>query len=895
MDRPLVPDGVVVGTDDLQEFSKSYSFHIQQRQVDSARSGRALGLDISIGSPASRFSFTAGHAYTPRGDYVESAGVTNLPLADYTTGTENLAVLIYRETLSEPEAYEDGGSTRNTLATRSSEFKFITRAMYNALPVSASSDLETNLDTADLTADSQDRMAILASVFGKGFTGSTPNTYSGAQATDSTAATGDFANQNIVQQRIFERLLSVTPPTTVTIPGVNFKVISENMSLGTGSLATVVTGSGTGLNWAFTWIAPGDSGSPTAVNVTPAVLPQTPIPLTSPNGTMKVTIEVVTNLLPTTNATYTDVYTVTDLYADLGPAYSVSDELHRNKIGTYVPTQKDPHGTGYPDFAQQVAVIPSPIVAGTGYLSNTTLQALARFLVPANVSGRTGLFEEGADGSIHIRGYYNPDKLRFEITINAKWDGSAWLPDVTSATAQMYTFAATSSIASLEDGMNGYVKAAGSGGFSDTAWDTVALPIAMGTVIGELLRDTTANTTVPRIQINRSLQGPRTLAFRDDANGAGGTLPIEVYLCMSSSTAGFTGPCFEICVNAHWNYATALWNRGVSGLAAKLAIGPAGIQVVTFDATSTTAWNDDFTTGAHWSLAFQSGSVLSTVGGSLQVGGNLTDPTVYRIGSTGTGLTRTLIQQHVLGGGTPGGVYTYRKYAYFDTVNTFFEECMGCRWDGANWQPDLSGGVAFLQRYGSAGSAWFRKGTTSGPWGDGAWDFGSVGIIQLDTTGTGTSKILSNGVQPGSFIGGSPTLGAVYTDNTIKASACIRHNGPYPGTYSIISGFNVSSITRVAATTGNSFALQINFTTNVSSTSYAFIPDVNVLRVTNFNDGFAGDSANTGKVIVYEKNAASCIVQYENFNGSNQGDGATLGAHAGLASGNYIEWSFIIV
>lgn len=702
MDRSLYPEGVEVHQTALQSTEDSKTFHIQRRSVDTTRTGRASGFGLTIGTPTSRFNVGAGTGYTSRADFVENAGSANVALADYTLGVENLIVVVYRENLGSPAAHEDGGATRNTIASRSSELKVITRTEFTDMPASASGDLATNLRTADLTTDAQDRVVVLASVLGKGFSLGVPVGY----------IAGDFTNGNIVQQALFGPILTAALPAVPLITGLNIRSVAASTPVGVGSLVLTVTNPTTK---AITWQAPGD-GSPGASQ--PIDLSQNldTYTLLSSTTSRTLTVEIVPVLLPTANGTYTDAVAVSSFYDDTAGSFSGRDELHRSKLGSYVPTQVDGHGMGYPDFAQQVAVIPRPILAGTGALSTLAQALLARITTPRSTVGGVArtLMWELTGGSYTIR-FYKTSSDALEIVSNAAYDGTNWVRDSTSAGVLSTRLSLGS------NGISEFVYDGGSSPFSDGAWKQV-------------LQSDQFNVTTPRQGLLKLGQGFMSGADltnpRVEARFNGRTLLWESTNFSGGAVSGTrfyaNAGVFELVINALWGGAT--WTQdNPAARSMRITFDENASIFSNFQSPGAGPWND---TG--WAdypdlrilASAETGDIIhagNLIAGQRITGGNLahTNATQARFSATidpSGSPKRFLIQEVAVSGGA-----FWRKYVTFPAGSPYAhtEETFNCRWTGTQWDYDSVGfGDAVLYRFGYPYTLALAKTGGGHPWAD---------------------------------------------------------------------------------------------------------------------------------------------------------------------------------
>jgi len=831
MDKPLYNDGIEVHSSTLQEGPDAAEFHIQRRTVDMSRSGRASGLDISIGTPNTRFDVTPGFGYTPRGDYVElvvSNDLANFALADYTNDVENLVVLAYREVDDNREAHEDGGSTRNTIATRSSELKVLTRSQFNALPVSADADLATNLsldNSATLAVDVQDRMLIVASVFGKGFSGGAPIGYSGAQATEDADATGDFAGGLILQQldpqRILAAGLSALPLAAVTIvdtpngdiKGINIKHVSSDTNLGLGQLwlfGALAPGS-----LRLRWMSPntlGTSVSPTGVGgvvFSPSPLPQTFVVNSETSGetTKTITVEVITDLLPITGYPFADQVVVSAFYEDYGPIFSASDELHRLKLGSYTPTPEDPHGTGYPDLAQHIAIIPKPLVLGTDELADSASAEMARITTPRSTAvgvARTLEWNLTA-GDYNIRFYKNTSD-EMEIVTNARWsdDGVVWIKDDSSDIATRVLFAHhgmgqqvyTGGLSSFPD--SDFVQSWASAGFNVSSPKMGMMNLGTGFLNTADLDNPRVNAIYADTQRTLLWSSPSTLPL------ANGTVR---FFAKAFSVIGAT---FEVAVNASWNPNTSVWSQDVSTQTSSLFSFYSNGFATWGKVAGSPSWTDSqWEPKSSISGTSGSGQFAGTVFAGLQ---NLTNNDLTRFEADvtigGDTTARHLIETVSM------GLTKWRKYvasfsnSYTGDQGFFIEEVVNARWDtgSSTWLFDDLTREAILFRSGSTGSKSLRH-TGANGWADTDVGWSSNGAEYILAPDGGVSRIYDGTLR---FISGphtNPIVGTGVVPNSVvalnasKAWAVIRLNSTSgtAGTanLSIVDGYNIASVSDV--------------------------------------------------------------------------------------------------
>lgn len=818
MDRSLYPDGVTVGAVQLQNTETSKAFHIQRRFADTTRAGRASGLSVVIGTPTSRFTIGAGYGYTPRGDYVESPGTVNLALADYTSGVENLIVLVYRENLDQAEAHEDGGATRNTIASRSSELKVVTRDEYNGMPASADGDFATNLNVADLTTDAQDRLVIVASVLGKGFSGVTPIGY----------LVGDFTNGNITQQPLFPVILSAALPSAPTITGMNIKAISANTFVGQGILQL----NGASGAYRLSWASPKSDGTSVAPDGTHGVTfgnsatiqtftiltdPHTPTDATADAST--ITVEVLTDLMPASGTPFDDDVTVAHYYDDTGAAFSARDELHRSKLGSYVPTPKDAHGMGFPDFDQQMAVIPQPLVVGTGVLASNVQALESRISTPRSTVGGVArtLMWQMTGGTYVIRFYKNAfDEM--EVVTNARFDGTNWVKDTTAAGTL------ATKLTLWSNGMFESVYDQATSPFSDSGWkqtwasDAFDIPGNGLMRLGEGFMGSATDTVNPRIK-TRYNTASRT-AIWASTDFAGGSLSgLRIY-----ASEGL----LELVVNGIWN--GTVWAKdNTSALSLRISLDDSADISTNYRIAGGGTWADNaWTDSPNSNILAAAATGELVLAGSLEAGrqvisGVLASGNDLLARFSGTidpsGPAKRFLISEIA---TPGGVF-WRKYLTFPTGSPYAhtEETLNCLWTGTQWSYDsVPFGSATLWRYGFPYTFVATKNASgSSPWAD-------LPASVLDVTGPhagGFDRIEygfgHNGgglyLRPQNPVG-TPQVNTLYADTIAKAWGTITvTNVSTTPIFTLTDSFNIDLLSPSGTN------LVVSFLQNMGSTAYA--------------------------------------------------------------------------
>lgn len=625
MDRFIPSDGVEVRASHLKATNDAVAYHIQRRLSDGSRAGIASGLRVGVDGTA-QFSITAGRAYTARGDLIEvPTSITAISLSDYTTSVASYLCLVYRETTSQQAAHESDGTSRATIASGSYDVLVLLESEYNALSETDGSTFKDDVVNADLTTNTTNRIVILARILGKGYTAGAPNGY----------VTGDLTNGNVTQQAEYTATLTAAVVGTPTVLGVNIKSVGDDnpttASLGgvLGELTLVVSSSGTVRT--MSWAAPGDTAGTGVVLATSGI---DTVTLTSNDAVSTLTLECAVEIMSKVDGTYDDDISVSVFYNDYGPQFSVSDALHRSKMGSLVPTAINPHGMGHQDFGQQVVNMNVPVVVGDDYFgAEKSLQA--RITTQAGSSqARTLLWQmTGGAGDAHIR-FWKDNSDQLEVTWNADFDGTTYVRDDVTRSYQVLLG---------ETALSCSINEAGGSTFStwseifNTKMQGGSSLLQMG--IGFLASNATALTSRVNMPYSNSSGGIiRTLIWESRGGTTTGRV-VRVYRTNGVSASGATDP-FELVYNAAWNSGTNRWDRDSAADSTKIEVGDA-CAIYHRLAGSSNSWLDSYSLGGWENRSFQcdsSGNVTILgdvdldsdldVTGNVDIGGTLTAGTL---------------------------------------------------------------------------------------------------------------------------------------------------------------------------------------------------------------------------------------------------------------------------
>lgn len=585
MDRSLFPEGVEVHQRDLANTEDSKIFHIKKRLVDSACDGIVSGFEVTIsGVSTTNVDVAAGTGYTPNGEYIELlTPQANVPLADPTDLAVNFVTATYIELSSQPEAHETENRTENTVVTRSVRIQILSLLEYLSLP----------LTSEDQSEDTIDRTILLARVVGRG------------QGVPLIAS-------SITSPETFLDFVTIEQLTVIT--GVNIVGLSDGTSttLEANDQAQIQFNPTTN---GFAYKAPGD-----ALGGFTGVVGDTVLTIASFNGTDTITLDVTANLLPpdvgagiiSEDLDVTKVYdqVIEDVsVAGVEPEvarFTPEDRLHRNRIGTGLPTQVNPHGISITDIILNVMRLPGSIVLGTGLGANLNQSMVPRIEADYNPNSIYTLMWETLSNGAGIKWRIYSDTFgNLNFTVNCKYidDGVTpiWTKDVLGIDA--------TKLIVFRDGINLQTRRADTDwgdGAGPTDWEIFPLAASGaaglggsisigGTVnLGTQNLSTTAEADETRVTADYSnvAGAERTLLLTSEGSSTIGVGKIRVY----GTAVGPGGVTDELwfTFNAAWSNATNLWARDVAGDATAIRMGPNSQMFNCFvhESTDAATWAD---------------------------------------------------------------------------------------------------------------------------------------------------------------------------------------------------------------------------------------------------------------------------------------------------------------
>jgi hypothetical protein len=505
--RPLWPDGITVGTDQLDYATDTTVDEIQSRSAATQSAGRLSGGVVTPGATAGTVNITAPVAFTSNGSRIEiAANVANQAMADSTATATNYVCAVYAETYTTPLPHETDGTNPNTRAVDDSRIVVLTAAEYAALPASSTTQ----------SVNALDRLVILAQVTAQGAGIAIPQA-------------------SIFQEPALADIRSVE--WTVPILGLQFTGIGTSTPFGSGTLEYVAS---TGV--ARIAFFSGGYGAPSA-----DIRNLATVTLTGGSGDTA-TLLVVGTALPQ-SGTIVGQFAVEQTYEESGaingPLSTARDAAVRSMAGTAVRSRHNPNGLSLLDLAGNGQMLS---YGGALELSADLLSSDADAASPRIVmSSRAATFTQRGVTSIVVIGppavlyreYVGPDGSLWR-TINARYDAATalWARDSASYSSLAEVFdMVNNQILQRRQNSATWASAAwtnavyfdgATGSLNATAMNTTGLMTAGGglTATSGNITATTGNLTLPA--------GSATIAGNVSAGGA----VVAQYMAPSLSTAG---------------------------------------------------------------------------------------------------------------------------------------------------------------------------------------------------------------------------------------------------------------------------------------------------------------------------------------------------------------------
>lgn len=245
-------------------------------------------------------------------------------------------------------------------------------------------------------------------------------------------------------------------------------------------------------------------------------------------------------------------------------------EFHSGKGAVAAWTAAD--GWAHSDWQRNVKFNPfgaaegqySDAIMALGEFQSAGASALkARIEAPVQLEVPTLLFAAKGPSGILVRAYVSVDNIAqksfLEITVNASYNGTQYVKDVTGLVAVRYKFG---SFAGFE--MSSRLAANNA---SWSAWDATTVradPASLITFFGGQIRpgNDLQDSTTPRISVPRYVPSTnrRTLLFESPIVDSNTAVPIRIYLDTANTIAG---EGFTFTWNAKWDHSIGSWTQDV--------------------------------------------------------------------------------------------------------------------------------------------------------------------------------------------------------------------------------------------------------------------------------------------------------------------------------------------
>jgi len=310
----LYPDGVLVDQTALRRTETTKAAEIKRNRTDLSSRGMFTGGEITVNATdGTRIDVAQLSGYAPSGEYIETTSdYYSIALDDYTLAAVNYVCAVYTEANVGDQPHESDGEVYAVEAQMAWRIRVFEESVFDALPAS-----DTNLAN-----DAKDRCLLIGKVTANG---------SGIGLTTS----------NIFSPTDFDNILYSTPQVLSTISGVTITKVSADTAVGDGTVTFDDTGAPT---YTLMW-TPAVGGAGAAVPFTA----DGEYNLLDGLGNY-ITVVVAVSQLPVIGGSTTETVTITNLYNQDIPRHSADDLLHRNKIGTGIVTEVNPHGMSVDDL-----------------------------------------------------------------------------------------------------------------------------------------------------------------------------------------------------------------------------------------------------------------------------------------------------------------------------------------------------------------------------------------------------------------------------------------------------------------------------------------------------------------------------------------------------------------
>lgn len=316
MEGSLFSNGVLVDRTLLQRTETTKAEQILRMRLDATSRGVLTGGVVSA-NPLNTDRVDVGpfSGYVPRGDYIIAIGSNlNIALANYTLGVVNIVCAVYTENNTQSMPHETDGRIYPSRNEATYRMRVWTETDFNNPTVLPLSD-------NNLANDAKDRCLIISKVIAEGAGNPLVNFTNSAE---------------------YNNILYTNPSVLPNISGVTVVAVDPDCPVGNGSITFDDTAAPP---YKFYWTSPGGVIS-AATNVSIDSI----ITITDGSGYW-IKLEIIISQLPLGLVVpYTETVQVINLYYQEVPRFTGEDVLHRNKIGTGIISEHNPHGNDLDDF-----------------------------------------------------------------------------------------------------------------------------------------------------------------------------------------------------------------------------------------------------------------------------------------------------------------------------------------------------------------------------------------------------------------------------------------------------------------------------------------------------------------------------------------------------------------
>ena len=408
MEGSLFYNGVLVDRTLLQRTESTKAEQILRMRLDVTSRGVLTGGTVTANPlNTDRVDVSPFSGYSPRGDYIVATGSNlNIALSDYTLGTVNVVCAVYAEQNTQYHPHETDGRTYPTRSDATYRMRVWTEADFNNPAV-------LSLTDTNLANDAKDRCLVLSKVVAEG-------------------AGNPLVNfTNSIE---YNNILYTNPSILANISGVTVVSVDPDCPVGTASITFDDTAAPP---YKFYWTSPGGIVS-AATNVSADSI----VTITDGSGYWA-KLEIIISQLPIGLVVpYTETVQVTNLYYQEVPRFTGEDVLHRNKIGTGIISEYNPHGNSLDDFGgTSLSLLDEhqDVEHCNGIWKGSNVVTFSGSISTASPSGDTLFIQAPPPGSLYyVNGRRLTNASPTSIIFDAANFGSGYLGPTVKEGAKLY-------------------------------------------------------------------------------------------------------------------------------------------------------------------------------------------------------------------------------------------------------------------------------------------------------------------------------------------------------------------------------------------------------------------------------------------------------------------------